>query len=155
MTTAPGLHLAWKELHCWNRLGVPFLGIKPGGLVAPYPTDLRPTRGMTLGRIHERIRQECCARAGREVPLILDSAYRTYEYDKAVGGASSWHVKAGAMDLRRPELFAEEQFYAFVFESAQDPLSEIGGLGRYDWGCHVDCRPRGVSGVARWDYRRG
>jgi hypothetical protein len=157
--SGPSAHLSWGELSCYNRLTangkpVPFRGIPHGGLVAPYPLDLRETRGQRLGFVFEAIRSGVSHRLGRETPLVVTSAYRTPEYDKAVGGKSNWHVKAGAIDIDCPSGLTVVEFHAVIVSLAKNEIADIGGIGIYDWGCHVDIRPRlRDMRVARWDYR--
>lgn len=159
MKAVPSAHLTWRELECVNRLevrgvGVPFQGIPPGGLVAPYPLDLRPTRGAALGRIHEAIRSACSRIIGVDTPITVGSGYRTREYDAAVGGVSGWHVLAGAMDLWTPRAITLETFHAAILRLADSgAVPDLGAVGLYTWGCHVDLRPRVRGALVQWDYR--
>lgn len=155
MTTGPSAHLAWSELACVNRLTdaaghpVPFAGVPPGWLVAPYPLDLRASRGATLGAVFEAVREACGGH-----PITVTSAYRTPAYDKAVGGASAYHPRGMAIDMATPEGMTAAGFAAVIRSVAQKAAKDIGGLGLYDWGCHIDIRPRGDDGaIVRWDYR--
>lgn len=157
MTDGPSPHLRWSELGCRNRLTkdgvpVPFEGIAPGGLVAVYPLDWRPTRGLRLGLTFEAIRAATGVRLGKDCPIALGSAYRTRTYDAAVGGASNTHPKGLAMDLHTPDGLTVEAFHALILALAERDIPEIGGVGFYPaWGVHVDHRPRKGGPLARWN----
>jgi hypothetical protein len=156
VTTGPSPHLAWSELHCWNRLTVagkpaPFQGIPPGGLVAVYPLDLRATVGIRVGATFEAIRASVGVRLGGGVGIRLGSAYRTPDYDRAIGGTSNRHPKGDAIDLWTPKGLTGAEFHALIWHLAEHEIAEIGAIGRYAWGCHVDHRPRVRGRIARWD----
>jgi hypothetical protein len=158
VTEGPCEHLTWlKDLSCWNRMTDPVTkrpvawhGIGPGQLVAIYPLDWRAGRGMLLGQAFSPIRTACDQFTGRNCPIIIGSAYRPYEYDKDVGGVSGQHVAGKAMDLWTPVGLTTDQFHEIVREAAQRVLA-IGATGFYEWGCHVDVRPRVNGRVVRWD----
>lgn len=77
-------------------------------------------------------------------PLRINSGYRTPKHNKAVGGAkNSLHMTGKAADIAKvPGLSIDEMFVL---------AESIGfdGIGRYNWGIHVDVR----GNKARWDYR--
>lgn len=77
-------------------------------------------------------------------PLIINSGYRTPEHNKAVGGSpKSQHMRGTAADIRLvPGLTVDEM--AVLAEKAG-----FDGIGKYEWGIHVDTR----GTRARWDYR--
>lgn len=67
-------------------------------------------------------------------PVYINSAYRTKDYNKKVGGASnSQHLYGKAADIRIPGI-APNTIATFA--------KQIGfrGVGIYNWGCHVDTR---------------
>lgn len=78
-------------------------------------------------------------------PFRPNSAYRTVSYNAEIGGAKlSKHCQGLAMDI--PALNATpQQLYDFF----EEIMGDIGGLGIYNWGVHVD--PRQVK--SRWDER--
>lgn len=72
-------------------------------------------------------------------PIIINSGYRSPEYNKSVGGAkNSCHIKGMAADIRISGMTPYEvQHYLRNWS---------GGLGRYHSFTHVDIRPV----KARW-----
>lgn len=106
------------------------------GAKSPFgETVVKPELVHLLNRIREKW--------GR--PIIVNSAYRSPEHNKAVGGvANSYHVQGLAADIR-PESPED-------LDELQDLCLEIvadGGVGLYDTFVHVDARGR----KARWDNR--
>ena len=117
----PSEHLTWKELACKN-------GVE-------YPKEWRRTRGIELAELFEFIRKEV---GDKPIPIL--SAYRTAEYNKAVGGArNSMHIQGRALDLRPPRGMAVGELYLIIHNWAK--VIHIGGLGRYKTFVHVDTRP--------------
>ena len=134
----PSPHLSWQELACHDRLHT------------PYPLDYRTDgRVRRLALTFEAIRQ---AAGGH--PISILSAYRTPAYNALTPGAaqSSQHVQGRALDLQTPTHLTLGTFWAIVQDVAR-LVPAIGGLGVYDWGCHVDIRPRVDGRVAVWDLR--
>lgn len=79
-------------------------------------------------------------------PFKPNSAYRTVSYNATLKDASpkSKHCQGIAMDIPAKKATAQELYDLF-----EGIMGESGGLGIYDWGIHVDCRPI----KSRWDYR--
>jgi uncharacterized protein YcbK (DUF882 family) len=78
------------------------------------------------------------------VPLVINSAYRTVEYNKKIGGSpKSQHILGKAVDIAIPK--------GYTIDGVAEEASKIGfkGIGKYTWGLHLDVR----SETARWDYR--
>ena len=72
------------------------------GISNALPTDLLPAAQETLAML-ERIRAWLSAQAGRDVPIIITSGYRSPALNAAVGSSPrSDHVKAMAADWRAP-----------------------------------------------------
>jgi uncharacterized protein YcbK (DUF882 family) len=127
----------WSELACHT---------KPNP--TPYPLDLRDTELPTLLATFEAIRW---AVGG---PLRILSCYRTAAYNAAIGGAAqSQHVLGRAMDLATPATMSLLVFHALILELASRAGATIGAIGLYDWGCHVDTRPRKDGRLVQWDLR--
>jgi len=84
--------------------------------------------------LFERIRARCSERLGRDCPIKIASGVRCRLHNILVGGASnSQHLQGTALDLKNPEGIGLEEFYSICEEEVGD-----GGLGRYDWGVHID-----------------
>ena len=76
-----------------------------------------------------------------------NSAYRTVSYNASIPDASpkSKHCWGISMDVPAVNATPEE-----LFDLALTLVGDSGGLGLYDWGIHIDCRPI----KSRWDYRK-
>lgn len=136
-STGPSPHLRWSELACRDALRT------------PYPLDYRTdARVRDLALVFETLRQACGNR-----PLKVLSAYRTRAWNEIVGGApSSQHLAGRALDLQTPGHLTPHDFWAIAREVAR-LVPTVGGLGRYDWGIHVDVRPRQADHAVVWDLR--
>lgn len=68
------------------------------------------------------------------LPVTINSAYRTPEYNKKIGGASrSQHIYGKAADIA---INGVEPLSIAKFAESNGVL----GIGLYDWGCHLDTR---------------
>lgn len=78
-------------------------------------------------------------------PVYINSCCRCVKHNAAVGGAkNSQHVKGYAADIKKfPDMSVDEM--ARIAEQ-----TGFGGIGKYNWGIHVDIRKI----PARWDYRK-
>ena len=75
-------------------------------------------------------------------PVIINSAYRTAEYNKKIGGvANSQHVLGTAADI------VVQGITAAAVYSYADQINPTGGVGKYATFTHVDVR----DGRARWE----
>ena len=82
-------------------------------------------------------------------PVHINSAYRTVEYNKKVGGVSnSQHVIGRAADIHVNGLTPKE-VHAVIEGLIKQGKVKQGGLGLYDTFVHYDTR--GVN--KRWDFR--
>jgi len=78
-------------------------------------------------------------------PLIINSGYRTLEYNKKIGGAErSQHVEGKAADIRKVD--------GLTIDEMANMAEMVGfdGIGKYSNFIHVDVRK---NGPARWDNR--
>lgn len=79
-------------------------------------------------------------------PIIVNSAYRSPEHNKSVGGVdNSYHVKGLAADIRPERQEDLPELQELCLE-----LNLAGGVGVYNSFVHVDAR--GIK--ARWDNRK-
>ena len=84
-----------------------------------------------------------------DVPVPLSCAFRCLRHNGDVGSDdTSQHPKGTAADVRKL-LQIKVDTMADWFEAQP----EVGAVGRYWWGCHVDVRPRINGKVTTWDDR--
>ena len=146
MSAGPSSHLSWNELACINRLGRPWNGFAPGEIIAEYPDDWRNDRALRLAETFEHIRSAC-----GNLPLFVNSAYRTSGYNRAVGGArSSQHVYGRAVDFHHPKIKAADLFLIIRHMEKAGKLPHLGGIGSYSTFVHIDVRPRRNNRLAVW-----
>lgn len=133
--SGPSKHLSWDELSCRDRMRT------------TYPINWRETRAVTLAKVFEAIRT-----AAGNRPIEVLSAYRTPDYNAAVGGApASQHLEGKALDLRHEHLGARE-FGDLIKVLAATRIPEIGGIGQYATFVHVDIRRRPHHGqIVTWE----
>ena len=122
MTKGPSLHLSWRELAC-----------KDG---TAYPEEWKISRAIVLSDIFEEIRWD----AGNK-PIKVNSAYRTPNHNRKIGGAQkSQHMQGRALDLEPPKGMKIIEFYKIIRKLAR-AIPSIKGLGRYRTFVHFDIRP--------------
>lgn len=112
-------HLSYEEVACHDG--------------TPYPPEWRFIRLIPLADAFEYIRRVFGS------PIIVDSAYRTEEYNRRIGGArNSQHVQGRALDLR-PANGDRKGLHEAVMQARRAGL--ITGVGHYPTFLHVDTRP--------------
>ncbi len=122
MANGPSEHLSWAELACRDG--------------SPYPLHWRMTRAVPLAAAFERIRELC------GFPLVVNSAYRSFEHNRAIGGAGrSMHVEGLALDLHPARGGAAAMRKLTAAARAEYDARRISGLGIYPAFVHVDIRP--------------
>ena len=92
-------------------------------------------------------------------PLRIDSAYRTIEHQKSIyrqlkrrPALGSRHLSGEALDIKRPTLYNGDslRFNRTVSQWAKGN-ADCGAVGYYNWGVHVDCRPKRSNGaITAW-----
>lgn len=83
-------------------------------------------------------------------PIRINSAYRTPEYNKRIGGAkNSMHVKGMAADITVKGMTSTE-LYDTIEKLIAEKVVDFKGVGVYNTFVHVDVR----ATKARWDERR-
>ena len=71
-----------------------------------------------------------------DIPLHISSAFRCITHNRTVGSKdTSQHVLGLAADVRTPGGLTIEEFYAIA-----DGMGIFRGIGRYEWGLHLDIR---------------
>jgi uncharacterized protein YcbK (DUF882 family) len=81
--------------------------------------------------------------------ITINCAFRCPVHNRAIGSEdSSEHPKARAADLATPDGMTVDEF-ADLAEAV--PEFAQGGIGKYEWGIHVDVRLEAQP--ARWDKR--
>ena len=107
------------------------------GASSPFPFVVEPALLYLLMCIRDRFGK----------PIVVNSGYRSPEWNAKVGGAAnSFHVKGLAADIRPSSADADQ------LARLQDiclRTNSIGGVGLYDTFVHVDAR----GSKARWDNR--
>lgn len=142
----PSQHLSWAELACWNRTDKAFRTKQPGELIQVYPQEWRENRAVVLAATFEDIRQMLGG-----VPITINSAFRSPEYNAHIGGAKqSQHVFGRALDIQHKTLRAS-MLFAKIREFQRDgALPLLGGLGSYRTFVHIDVRPKVNGRLAVW-----
>lgn len=109
--------------------------------------DGTPVPPQLIPNVLELARQLQVIRDAIGEPIHLNSAYRTLEYNKRIGGAlNSQHIQAKAADCTTKNL-TPKQFAAVVEKLIKEGKVKIGGIGIYKGFCHVDIRKE----KARWN----
>lgn len=83
-------------------------------------------------------------------PIRINSAYRSPEHNKAIGGVkNSQHILGRAADIKVKDIETKD-LYLIIDSLILDGKMKDGGLGLYDTFVHYDVR----GSKARWDYRK-
>lgn len=122
----------------------------------PYPEEWRADRLAALLRVLETVREA----AGK--PVVVNSGYRTLEYDGRLYEASpkdgskappdkSQHPQGRAADIHVPGMATQTLHDLVVWLWRGGHLPDLGGLGLYPSFIHVDVRPH-TDHLAQWSY---
>lgn len=89
-----------------------------------------------------------------DTPMIVNSCCRCEKHNRAVGGSpTSKHLTGQAMDFHCERLSPQETYNAIVKAWRDGRLSELGGIGLYDWGLHIDTFKAQDGHLRTWDRR--
>lgn len=89
----------------------------------------------------QMIKDYMCDKYGRNVPIVINSANRTAQYNKEIGGAEkSYHVSGDAVDLKVPHGFTQKQFLADIYQALGDRVNTMGIGENYNTFVHIDHR---------------
>lgn len=89
-------------------------------------------------------------------PMIVTSVCRCREHNAKVGGSpTSKHLAGKAMDFYCKRLSPLAVYDAVVRAWENGELSELGGVGVYDWGVHIDTEKASDGHLRTWDRRKG
>ena len=95
-----------------------------------------------------------CIRNKLNMPLFINSAYRTPEHNSNVGGSpTSQHVKGRAFDIGLTNYSSRLSKMQMYGDAIEDAATEAGfnGIGRYNTFIHIDMRKG--EGSYYWDER--
>lgn len=83
----------------------------------------------------------------KNIPITINSANRTAQYNIDIGGAGmSYHVSGDAVDLAVPNGFTKKQFLKDIYESLGEKTIRMGIGENYSTFVHIDFR----GYCARW-----
>ena len=113
-----------------------------------YPSDWLSSRLRPLCVILETLRGEF------NRPITITSGWRSWEYNRAIGGARrSQHPEGRAADIKVRGIPAK-RVHAALLRLHQEGRIRLGGLGAYPTFTHVDIRPSRSVRLARWGGSR-
>lgn len=97
---------------------------------------------------------EAC-RAILNTPMVVRSATRCEKHNTASGGVkNSKHVSGNALDFYVTGLAPAVVFKVLKSWHEAGRLPQLGGIGLYDWGVHVDTFHAPDGHLRSWDYRK-
>ena len=92
-------------------------------------------------------------------PMIVTSCCRCAAHNAEVGGSpTSKHLAGDKQPARAMDFYCKElspvAVYNVIVKAWRDgKLPELGGIGLYDWGVHIDTAKADDGHLRRWDYR--
>ncbi|OON87820.1 YcbK family protein [Pyramidobacter sp. C12-8] len=88
-------------------------------------------------------------------PMIVTSVCRCRKHNAKVGGSPrSKHLSGRAMDFYCKRLSPQAVYDAIVRAWENGELSELGGIGLYNWGVHIDIAKAPDGHLRTWDRRK-
>ena len=95
-------------------------------------------------------------RARLKAPMIVHSVCRCKAHNIAVNGSpTSKHLKGQAMDFHVSGLSPLAVYNVIAKAWHDGRLPELGGVGLYDWGVHIDIAKAPDGHLRTWDRRKG
>lgn len=83
-------------------------------------------------------------------PIVINSAYRSPEWNKKIGGArNSQHVLGQALDIQPPKGMTVTHFYKLIHMNRFQ--LGINGLGKYPTFVHCDIRETSNDKLIAWN----
>lgn len=127
----PSYNLTWKELACKDGTQYPERFINEGTVY-------------NLANMFELIRHLIGDKS-----LIINSAFRTYNWNKKIGGAvNSQHLYGRALDIEPPNGMTVNEFYNIIHANHRE--LRINGLGKYNTFVHCDIRSTRNDRLVVW-----
>ena len=118
-------HFKYSEFHCKD------------GTVYPY--------NWVDDRLLELCEQLEIIREFADAPIIINSGYRTYAYNKEVGGVdTSMHLLGKAVDIRAVGVPISSLYKKIYYLRKQGRIKK-GGIGFYSTFIHYDTRGKNVT----------
>lgn len=113
----------------------------------PYPQGL-VHRWYALAETLDIIREA----VGRPIELTPNGGYRNEVHNRERNGKrASRHMFGDAADIRARGWSAKRLHALILRMYNEGKLPQLGGLGLYSWGVHVDTRPKAPGAkLARW-----
>lgn len=89
-----------------------------------------------------------------QTPMIVTSGTRCVSHNARVGGSpTSKHLQGLAMDFYCRTLSPTAIYNAIIKAWHDGKLPELGGVGLYDWGVHIDIAKAPDGHLRTWDRR--
>lgn len=88
-------------------------------------------------------------------PMAVHSGTRCPAHNAKVGGSPhSQHLLGRALDFHVSGLSPRQTRDAILAAAKRKQLPELGGIGLYDWGVHIDVHHAQDGHLRKWDLRK-